>query len=76
MTVAEDGSYTFKTADFGFADTDSGDALANVKIATLPGPGKGSLALDGTAVTANGSVTKAALDDGDLVYMPPAERQR
>ena len=73
VTLAEDGSHTFKAADFGFADTDSGDALASVKIATLPGPGKGSLALDGTAVTANGSVTKAALDDGDLVYMPPAD---
>ena len=73
VTLAEDGSYTFKAADFGFADTDSGDALASVKIATLPGPGKGTLALDGTAVTANGSVTKAALDDGDLVYMPPAD---
>ena len=73
VTLAEDGSYTFKAADFGFADTDSGDALASVKVVTLPGPGKGSLALDGTAVTANGSVTKAALDDGDLVYMPPAD---
>ena len=70
VTVAEDGSYTFKTADFGFADTDSGDALASVKIATLPGPGKGSLALDGTAVTANQAIE--ASDLGKLTYTPPA----
>ena len=72
VTLAEDGSYTFKASDFGFADTDSGDALASVKIVTPPAAGKGSLALDGTAVTANGSVTKAELDAGDLVYTPPA----
>ena len=72
VTLAEDGSYTFKAADFGFTDTDTGDALASVKITALPGAGKGSLELDGTAVTANGSVTKAELDAGDLVYEPPA----
>ena len=72
VTLAEDGSHTFPAGDFGFADTDSGDALASVKIAALPGAGKGSLALDGTAVTVNGSVTKAELDAGNLVYTPPA----
>ena len=73
VTLAEDGSYTFKAADFGFTDSDTGDALASVKITALPGAGKGTLKLDTTAVTANGSVTKAALDAGDLVYMPPAD---
>ena len=73
VTLAEDGSYTFKAADFGFTDTDTDDALASVKIVTPPTAGKGTLKLDTTAVTANGSVTKAALDAGDLVYMPPAD---
>ena len=72
VTLAEDGSYTFKAADFGFSDTDSGDALASVTTVTLPGSSKGTLALDGTAVAADGSVTRAELDAGDLVYTPPA----
>ena len=70
VTVAEDGSYTFKAADFGFADTDTGDALASVKITALPGSGKGTLKLDTTAVTANQAIE--ASDLGKLTYTPPA----
>ena len=72
VTTAEDTPYALKAADFGFADVDTDDALASVKITALPGTGKGTLELDGTAVTANGSVTKAQLDAGNLVYTPPA----
>ena len=72
VSTSEDTAYTFAAADFGFSDTDSGDALHSVKITALPAAGKGALALDGTAVAANGTVTKAELDDGDLVYTPPA----
>ena len=72
VTTAEDTPYALKAADFGFADVDTDDALASVKITALPGTGKGTLTLDGTAVTANGSVTKAQLDAGNLVYTPPA----
>ena len=72
VTLAEDGSYAFKAADFGFADSDTGDALSSVKVATLPASGKGTLALDGTAVTAGQSVTKADLDAGDLAFKPAA----
>ena len=72
VTTNEDAAYAFKASDFGFVDADSGDALASVTIATLPASGKGSLALDGTAVSANKTVTKADLDAGDLVYTPPA----
>ena len=72
VTLAEDGSYAFKAADFGFADSDTGDALSSVKVATLPASGKGTLALDGTAVTAGQSVTKADLDAGDLAFEPAA----
>ena len=41
VTLAEDGSYAFKAADFGFADSDTDDALASVKIMTLPDAGAG-----------------------------------
>ena len=71
----EDTDYTFEADDFNFADTDTGDALESVKITSLPGSGKGSLELDGTALTATDlpkTVTKAELDDDDLVYSPPA----
>ena len=71
----EDTDYTFEADDFNFADTDTGDALASVKITSLPGSGKGSLELDGTALTATDlpkTVTKANLDDDKLKYSPPA----
>ena len=75
VTTAEDTAYTFTADDFNFADDDTGDALASVKITTLPGSGEGSLELDGTAIGSSDlpqTVTKAQLDDGDLVYDPPS----
>ena len=45
VSVLEDGTYTFSAADFGFTDTADAagtagaNALANVKITTLPGAG-------------------------------------
>ena len=69
----EDTDYTFDADDFNFADTDTGDTLSSVKITSLPGSGKGSLELDGTTIsTTPQTVTKAQLDDDDLVYSPPA----
>ena len=50
VTTGEDRPYTFTAVDFGFMDADAGAALARVKIVTLPAAG--TLALDGTAVTA------------------------
>ena len=67
VTLPEDGSHTFSAADFGFSDGD-GDTLASVTIATVPD--EGSLALSGSAVTANQEV--AAADIGSLVYTPAA----
>ena len=69
VTVDEDTSYTFQTGDFAFADEDDGDVLASVKITALPAAG--TLALDGTAVTADQEI--AASDLGKLVYTPPAD---
>ena len=75
VTVAEDGSYTFRVADFGFTDTDTGDALASVKITTLPQAGKGTLSLDGTAIAQAAlpqTVSKADIDADKLKYTPAA----
>ena len=70
VTTVEDTAYTFTADDFGFADTDTGATLASVKIVTAPTPG--TLALDGTAVTANDVVTKADIDDDKLTFTPVA----
>ena len=69
VTTAEDRAYTFTAADFGFMDADTGAALASVKIVTVPAAG--TLALDGTAVTADDVVTKAQID-GDMLIFTPA----
>ena len=75
VTTDEDTGHTFAAGDFEFADTDADDSLANVKITALPGSGKGTLALDGTAVAAVDlpkTVTRGELDDDKLTYSPPA----
>jgi hypothetical protein len=68
VTIAEDTSYTFGIADFGFVD-DEGDDLSAVVIATLPL--LGTLTLDGVAVTAGQAI--AASELGDLAWTPPKD---
>ena len=68
VTTGEDRAYTFTADDFGFMDDDAGATLASVKIVTLPGAG--TLALDGTAVTADGVVTTAQIDGAMLIFTP------
>ena len=70
VTTGEDRPYTFMAADFSFMDADAGAALASVKIVTVPAAG--TLALDGTAVTALDDVTKAQID-GDMLTFTPAQ---
>ena len=65
--------YTFAASDFGFSDTDTGDALASVKVLTRPGSGRGKLKLDGTTISSSAlpkTVTKDELDNDKLVYEP------
>ena len=69
VTTGEDRPYTFMADDFGFDDADAGDTLASVTIVTVPAAG--TLALDGTAVLADGVVTKAQID-GDMLTFTPA----
>ena len=68
VTTGEDRAYTFTAGDFGFMDADAGAALASVKIVTVPAAG--TLALDGTAVLADGGVTKAQIDADMLTFRP------
>ena len=70
VTVDEDQVYTFQASEFGFADPDTGDTLESVTIVSLPDAGKGTLALDGMAVTANDVV--AVADIPMLVFTPVA----
>ena len=70
VTVNEDTSYTFGAGDFGFSGVNAGDTLASVKIVTLPSDG--ALELDGAAVMAGASVTKADIDADNLVFAPGA----
>ncbi|MCY4451066.1 MAG: Ig-like domain-containing protein, partial [Immundisolibacterales bacterium] len=68
VTTNEDTAYTFSSSDFAFDDVDTGDVLASVTVATLPGAG--SLALGDASVTAGQSVP--ADDLGTLVFTPAA----
>jgi VCBS repeat-containing protein len=68
VTIAEDTSKTFGAADFGFSDPDAGQALAAVRIDSLPGAG--SLTLNGAAVAAGQLIAVANL--GTLVFTPAA----
>ena len=70
MRTDEDTPYTFRAGDFNFSGIVAGDTLASVKIVTWPSAG--TLALDGTAVTADQSVSKADIDAGRLVFTPAA----
>ena len=68
ITIDEDTAHAFAAADFNFADTDPGAALASVTVVTLPAAG--ALTLGGTAVAAGHAV--AAADIGTLVFTPAA----
>ncbi|HEY8096722.1 MAG TPA: cadherin-like domain-containing protein, partial [Methylobacter sp.] len=71
ITVNEDTSYTFAASDFNFSDVDTGNVLTQVQITALPS--SGTLALNGTAVTANQAITKADIDAGKLTFRGAAD---
>ena len=68
VTTTEDIAYVFAERDFSFADANPADTLASVTVVALPGLGE--LALDGTAVTPGGVVSKADIDASKLVFTP------
>ena len=70
VTAAQGAEYAFSVSDFGYHDED-GDLLAAIKIVSPPTAGE--LLLDGSAVAAGASVTRAELDEGALTYRAPEE---
>ena len=70
VTIPEDSSKTFASSDFGFSDVNDvpQNTFSAVKITTLPA--KGSLKLNGVAVTAGLSVLVASIPQ--LVFAPAA----
>jgi uncharacterized delta-60 repeat protein len=75
VSVPMNGSYALKAADFGFNDSNDSPAnlLTRVLVTSLPGSSKGTLALNGVAVSAGSYVTVADINAGLLVYTPPAD---
>ena len=72
VTINEDASYTFASADFGFSDPSDSppNTLQAVKITTLPGVG--SLKDNGVAVTTGQFVSAADITGNKLVFTPVA----
>ncbi|EHR71078.1 VCBS repeat-containing protein [Burkholderiales bacterium JOSHI_001] len=68
LSGTEDTPLTITAADFGFTDPDVGDTLAAVRIDVLPATG--TLALNGTPVTAGTVITVADINAGLLRYTP------
>jgi hypothetical protein len=68
LVMAEDSSFVFSSALFGFSDGRDapGDSMLAVRITTLPA--SGSLTLNGAAVTAGQFIAVADIDAGRLVY--------
>ncbi|NDC15010.1 MAG: tandem-95 repeat protein, partial [Synechococcaceae bacterium WB9_2_170] len=66
-TTNEDTSYSFKAADFGYADRD-GDALHHITLTSLPPASEGQLMLGGVAVHAGQEILAARI--GDLSFQP------
>lgn len=80
LTVTTGAVLTIQTADFGFIDPDTGDALDHITVDTVPTTGTlfvdtdSSGALDGgeTALTDNDTVSAADIAAGKLLYEAPA----
>ena len=66
VTTGEDTAYTFTAADFGFSDALDSNALAAVRITTLPGAG--TLRNNGVVVTAGQSISIADIIAGKLAF--------
>lgn len=70
ITLNEDSSRALTASDFGFSDASDSPAnlLSSVIVTTLPLAG--SLTLNGSAVTAGQTISKASIDSGLLVFTP------
>jgi hypothetical protein len=72
VLLAEDGTFIFSVADFGFTDPNDSPAntLTDVRIASLPL--MGNLTLSGAAVSSNQLISVASINAGNLRYTPVA----
>ena len=68
VTTAEDVPYAFQLADFGFADSDAGDSLQGVTVATLPS--EGALTVSGEALAAGASASATDIALGRFLFTP------
>ena len=70
VTLNEDGTFVFSTADFGFTDPNDSPAntLTDIQIASLPL--LGSLTLSNIPVTSNQLISAASINAGLLRYTP------
>ena len=68
----EDNSYRFQATDFGFRDADAEDSLVSVRITSLPA--RGLLRVSGSQATAGQFISREAIDDGELAFVPGANQ--
>ena len=71
ITILEDQTHTFATADFGFTDAADDNSLLAVRITSLPTAG--TLTLDGGAVSTGDFISAADIADGKLLFAPVAD---
>jgi co-chaperonin GroES (HSP10) len=73
VTIAEDNTYTFGVADFGFsdpADSSAPNSLLAVKMTTVPGAGTGTFTNNGVTVNAGDFISATDIAAGHLVFIP------
>ena len=70
VLLPQDTARVFAIADFGFTDTDAGDALSGVRIDTLSLPPGATLMLGAASVVAGQVIDVADINAGTLVFTP------
>ncbi len=70
VTIAQDSSYTFTVADFGFSDPGDVPANALLGVSISGVPGAGVLRNNGTAVSTGDFVSAADISGGRLTFQP------
>ena len=70
VTAAEDTALVFAVTDFGFTDVDTSDQLQSITITTLSSTG--TLALDGSTVSGDQTISQADIAAGKLTFTPVA----
>ena len=68
VTATEDTAFVFAPVNFGFIDIDTADVLQGITVTTLSSTG--TLALNGTAVTVDQSISHDDIFEGALTFTP------